>query len=136
MRYYFLVLLLLLVSCTTTTSQKEVVTPTVVIPSVVAPNVIAPEKISFSSYVNHARDYQDQNLVLRGYLRSGLPLGESTGATQYFIVDDYGIRVRLRNYDPYIVLFNIQDNTTYIVNGTWRKEYYGFGLFVSKIAKE
>jgi hypothetical protein len=100
----------------------------------VLPDAVAALKISFSAYVNHPRDYQDKNLVLTGYLRSGLPLGESTGATQYFLVDDYGLRVRLRNYEQYMPLFRVQDNTTYTVNGTWKKEYYGYGLSVIKIS--
>ncbi len=135
MRYYFVVLLLLLLaSCTqrVTAPEQAFVTPTTK-PAVDLPNSVGVSKISFSSYVNHPRDYQDQNLVLTGYLRSGLPSGETTGATQYFLVDDYGLRVRLRNYDRYVFLFNIPSNTTYTINGTWQKEYYGYGLFVNTI---
>lgn len=134
MRYYLVVLLLLLVSCNKMNPSAEqtfVAPPTA--PAAVLPNEVTGIKISFSDYVNHPTDYADKNLVLVGHLRTGLATGDTTGATQYFLVDDYGIRIRLRNYEPYTNLFSMPGNTTYLVNGTWQKEYYGYGLFVNRI---
>ena len=137
MKWQLSILLLFLVSCSTQVMTVPIVNNTVPDAGAVAIVPVVKTTTPFSEYVNNPRAYQDSNLSLVGNLLSGLPDNVTTGKTQYFVVDSYGTRIRLRNYEDYMPYFYIQDNKTlYVVNGTWQKEYYGFGLYVNSISKK